>query len=252
LSLRRASIVTTISHTTAKAIRQYLEFVGEIRVAYPGVSPRKQNEKKLSLDESQRTVFEQVGIDAKGSLFCPGRTDFIGKGLDILLKAYSQLPENLHSAPNLIFAGPMGIGHEKFIEEISRLGLERKVKYVGRVTDECMDALYSLAICVVIASRYEGFGFPALEAMSHGVPLICTNGGSLPEIARGACLNVPVADVTGLSAAIVRVLSDQATRKALIKGGQERIRDFSWKTTCEQMHETFVDQLQRLNWPNTN
>jgi glycosyltransferase involved in cell wall biosynthesis len=96
-----------------------------------------------------------------------------------------------------------------------------------------LEGLYSLAELVVFPSLYEGFGFPVLEAMARGVPVVTSDRSSLPEVAGDAALVVDPLDTQAIAGAIERVLSDQALRERMRADGLAQAAHFSWDRTAE-------------------
>ncbi len=109
-----------------------------------------------------------------------------------------------------------------------------RVRWLEYVPDEDLAGLYSGALALVFPSLFEGFGFPVLEAMACGTPVICSNTSSLPEVAGQAALQVDPQDVKALLAAMGRVQAEPALRAELIERGLSRVREFSWRRTAEE------------------
>jgi glycosyltransferase involved in cell wall biosynthesis len=110
----------------------------------------------------------------------------------------------------------------------------RRLKAPGVVHLDYLDAsqlatVYRQAEVFVFPSIYEGFGFPLLEAMTHGVPAIAANSSSLPEIGGDATLYFEPRDVGGLTRQLRRVLDDRVLRDSLIARGKERAAQFRWE-----------------------
>jgi alpha-1,3-rhamnosyl/mannosyltransferase len=82
-------------------------------------------------------------------------------------------------------------------------------------------------------SIYEGFGFPPLEAMAVGVPVVASTAGALLEVIGDAARLVPAGDVDALSAALVEVLSDDGVRQTLVRRGRDRVSAYSWERCAE-------------------
>jgi glycosyltransferase involved in cell wall biosynthesis len=118
-------------------------------------------------------------------------------------------------------------------ELIQELGLERAVHFVGPLPDKDLVTLYGVAEVFVFPSFYEGFGLPPLEAMACGVPVVCSNVASLPEVVGDAALAVDPHDVQALAEAIERVLADPALAAELRQRGLERARQFTWERTAQ-------------------
>jgi glycosyltransferase involved in cell wall biosynthesis len=108
------------------------------------------------------------------------------------------------------------------------------VRLLDYVPDEDLAGLYSGARALVFPSLYEGFGFPVLEAMACGAPVICANVSSLPELAGEAALLIDPLDTSALASAILQVLTDSALRAALAEKGFAQIRKFSWAKAARE------------------
>jgi glycosyltransferase involved in cell wall biosynthesis len=100
---------------------------------------------------------------------------------------------------------------------------------LGYVSDGELRALYQRAACLVYPSRYEGFGFPPLEAMACGCPVIVSQTSSLPEVCGDAALYVDPEAPAQLAAAIRRVLCEEGLRAQLRVAGLERAQRWSWE-----------------------
>jgi glycosyltransferase involved in cell wall biosynthesis len=103
-----------------------------------------------------------------------------------------------------------------------------RVRILDYVPEADLAGLYSGAQVFVFPSLYEGFGFPVLEAMACGTPVVCSNTSSLPEVAGEAALTVDPADTGALAAAVGRVLDDPSLRAALVAKGKAQVQRFSW------------------------
>jgi glycosyltransferase involved in cell wall biosynthesis len=108
------------------------------------------------------------------------------------------------------------------------------VRVLEFVPDEDLAGLYSGAEAFIFPSLYEGFGFPVLEAMACGTPVICSDTSSLPEVAGDAALRVNPQDTAALAAAITQLTHNAELRATLIAKGYEQIKKFSWATAAEK------------------
>lgn len=107
-----------------------------------------------------------------------------------------------------------------------------EVDFVGRVSDEKLVSLYANAACLALPSLYEGFGFPVVEAMAAGTPVVAGARGSLPEIVGNAGVLVDPYDVNAIADGIERAIGE---RDNLIAAGRARAAQFSWEKTAESM-----------------
>jgi glycosyltransferase involved in cell wall biosynthesis len=118
---------------------------------------------------------------------------------------------------------------------IDALGVGAHVDWQPWAGDDELLTLYRGARMLVLPSLYEGFGLPALEAMACGTPVIVSNVASLPEVVGDAAVFVDPEDVGSISAAMTRLLSDDALAKELRGRGLARARSFSWERTARQV-----------------
>jgi glycosyltransferase involved in cell wall biosynthesis len=129
------------------------------------------------------------------------------------------------------------------LEALRELGLEGDAVFREGISDEELARCYSSAECLVLPSLYEGFGFPPLEAMACGCPVVVSNAGSLPEIAADAALVVEPSDAAGLADALRRVVTEQATRRELVERGLRRAAQFSWERTARETMAVYAAVL---------
>jgi glycosyltransferase involved in cell wall biosynthesis len=116
------------------------------------------------------------------------------------------------------------------------------VEYLARVSDARLVELYQAASAYLETSRYEGFGFQALEALACGTPVVATDVTSLPEVVDGGGLLCPPGDEACLTAALARLLEDPEHASRLRERGLEHARTFRWERTAEEISAA-VDEV---------
>jgi len=117
--------------------------------------------------------------------------------------------------------------------------LAARIQRIGPADEADLPALYSGALAFVFPSTYEGFGLPVLEAMGCGVPVVCSNTTSLPEVAGSAALMVDPLDAAGFAEALQRLIQQPELRARLATAGRERAASFTWSRTAEKVAEAF-------------
>ncbi|MCY3833171.1 MAG: glycosyltransferase family 1 protein [Chloroflexi bacterium] len=142
-------------------------------------------------------------------------------------------------------AGGHGWLEDEMVRTIHRHGMGDFVHLLGFVEDRDLPALYTGARMLAMASLYEGFGLPILEAMACGAPVIAGNLSSLPEVAGHAALLVDPFDADAIVEAILLLHSDSARRLKLIEAGYEQIRAFSWERAAIQLKSIYDQMLER-------
>ena len=157
------------------------------------------------------------------------------KNLGVLLDAFDRLRDYDGS---LVVVGKVGWKSENIV---SRLRGPRVV-HLDYLDADRLATVYRDAEAFVLPSIYEGFGFPLLEAMAHGVPSIAADSSSLPEIGGDAALYFDPSDARELEAQLRRVLTDETLRASLAERGRARAAEFSWARAGEQT----LDVIRRV------
>jgi alpha-1,3-rhamnosyl/mannosyltransferase len=119
-------------------------------------------------------------------------------------------------------------------KRIRELGLEAAVSLPGVIASEDLPALYAGASLFVFPSLHEGFGFPPLEAMASGVPVIASRAASLPEIVGSAALLVDPQQTESLADALLVMITDEARRQDLRVAGLQHVKQFSRRRMAEE------------------
>ncbi len=116
---------------------------------------------------------------------------------------------------------------------------------MGYLQDAELASLYQHALCLVYPSLYEGFGLPALEAMTCGCPVVVSRIASLPEVCGDAAYYVEPYDIDSIAEGIRKVATDEQLRKTLMKKGAERVAMFNWKASAKQLLEVIEEAAER-------
>ncbi|MCK4891106.1 MAG: glycosyltransferase family 4 protein [Candidatus Pacebacteria bacterium] len=134
----------------------------------------------------------------------------------------------------LILVGKRGFGFAEIKKAIQKSSHKDNIVLKGYISEEEKEELYKKADLFVLPSLYEGFGLPILEAMSYGVPIICSDASSLPEIAGDAALLIDPDNIEEIAEAINKVFRDDDLKKKMIKTGFENVRRFSWEKCARE------------------
>ncbi|MCS7285612.1 MAG: glycosyltransferase family 1 protein [Anaerolineae bacterium] len=154
------------------------------------------------------------------------------KNLENLLKAFARTRARTNAI--LAIAGPGSRNSWRLRALAQKLGLENSVRWLGRVPDDDLPALYSASAAFVFPSLYEGFGLPVLEAMSCSAPVICSDIPALREVAGEAAFYFNPLSPDSIAQAIDTVMENQELRKDLTERGLARAAMFSWDKSAHQ------------------
>ena len=163
------------------------------------------------------------------------------KGLIYLIRAYHQLLTNYPDL-ELVVIGSLREGPT--MEELDKRGIRERVRFTSGLEAQEIADLYAQATIAVSPSVYEGFGFPAGEALACGLPLVATNGGSLPEVVGDAGLVVPHSNPSALAEAIDGLLSDPQKRAALAAKARPHIlQHFTWQHCAQNSLNVYREAI---------
>lgn len=234
-SLQRADAIIAISETTAADIvTRYGLARDRITVISPGV------------DGSFKPVTDRQAlatIDAHYRLEHPLALA-IGtveprKRYDHLIAAFAQARRRPGGPRMLAIAGRRGWLYESVYQAVEEHRVADAVRFLDYVPENDLSALYSTADVLAMPSAYEGFGIPVIEAMACGVPVVCSDGGALPEAAGDDALIVPVDDIASLADALVAVTSEPSRQEAMRARGLARAAQFTWGRVAQQHLEVY-------------
>jgi glycosyltransferase involved in cell wall biosynthesis len=236
--LRRARAVIAVSDATKATLERHAGVPADrIAVIPQGVSPIF----KPARDTGQAT---------RAAAGLSGRTAVL---LQVASRVrYKNTPAALHALAHLRAALGDGVvlvrvGSPMFPDEAdlaAGLGVLNAVHEIGSVDDETLVAWYNAADALVFPSLWEGFGWPPLEAMACGTPVVASDTPAVAEVVGDAGILVPPDDAAALAASVERVLADRPLAKSLTRKGLARAREFTWGRTAAATMTVYERLLQ--------
>jgi glycosyltransferase involved in cell wall biosynthesis len=155
------------------------------------------------------------------------------KNLDGLIAAVAQL----RHPTALVIAGIPGSTQRALARHIRRSPARNRIHCIGTVSENEKHALLERATCFAYPSHWEGFGFPPLEAFSHGTPVVASAQGALPEILSTNALLVDPLDPTAIARALDRVLNETAVARRLSSSGRTHVDRYQWVGAAKQVRD---------------
>ncbi|MEX1997114.1 MAG: glycosyltransferase family 1 protein [Candidatus Andersenbacteria bacterium] len=234
--IRRARHIITVSKYTSSTLQQYYG----ISAAKISVIPNGVGEEFHVIPDFKQTVGyltlqQELKIRASNLVVLYVGSDHPRKNVVTAVRAFAQVAAH---RPELVFlkVGEPGVasGRAALLQEIDRLGIQEKVRFVGQVTSAKLNELYNLAAMLLYPSRFEGFGLPPLEALAAGTPVLTANTTALPEVVGRAALLRSPSDTAGFAHDIEQLLAQPALARELRTRGLARARQFSWKAAAQQ------------------
>lgn len=220
--LSQADKIITVSENTKNDLMEIYGLAeNKIEVVYPGV-------------ESRITNLESRGLEFK----LPEKFIlYLGtleprKNVEGVIQAFEKINQkNLH----LVIAGGKGWLYRNIYQLANQSKAKERVIFLNYIDPDDRWQLYQKAQALVWPSFYEGFGFPPLEAMLQGCPVITSANSSLPEVVGDAALLVDPYNIQETAAAINELLIDDKLRQNLISKGYEQVKRYSWENSAQKM-----------------
>jgi glycosyltransferase involved in cell wall biosynthesis len=230
LSVQRATVIITDSEYTRMEVAKYfswpLEKIHAVQLASADIfHPR--------LPSVLGPLLESYGLSVGGYCLFAGTIE-PRKNIDMLLDAYAMLPAEVRRKWPLVLTGYRGWNSDVLHARMADASKAGWARYLGFVPMDHLPILFAGARLFVFPSLYEGFGLPVLEAMASGVPVVCSNTSSLPEVAGEAAAMCYSRDVDALSRLISVGLVNEEWRNAASKKGLNQSAKFSWQRCAKE------------------
>ncbi len=238
-AIKNADHIIAISNFTKNQIQDFYNIKdNKISVVYHGNDERfKQINDIGKIDETK------YRYKIKGDYILYAGTLRPYKNVNRLIKAFCQIKKEKRINHKLVIVGGKGWGYQNTFNLADNLELSREVIFTGFIDREDMPFLMNGASLFVMPSLREGFGFPAIEAMACGTPVLSSNVACIPEIlGKGGYLINPFKE-DDIANGMVKILEDRAFQKKLIANGLEQVKQFTWEKSAKKVLNIFYDLI---------
>lgn len=161
------------------------------------------------------------------------------KNLHRLFSAYANLPADIRRDYPLVLTGPIDRDTDSLREHATRLGIEKKVIFLGLVPGKDLPAINNLAALLVLPSICEGFGATPLQGMACGTPAVCSNAPAIPEVLGDACRFFDPYSVDEMTSALAASVADDVNNPAVRRRSLAQAAKYSWARTAQLTHELY-------------
>ncbi len=238
-AVKRASKIIAVSeHTKNDLIDLYHIQSEKIDVIYHGYKKFNQQEKEIG-------ILYKSKIKKPYILFVGERRPH--KNIENLIYAFHKIINKNYSSFMLVIVGKKYAHYQKPEKLIDRLKLRDKIILTDSITDAELVQLYKNSALFILPSLYEGFGFPVLEAMNYGVPVLGSNTTSIPEIIGNAGILFNPHNIDEIAENMENVLKNKKIRHTLIKKGEKRVNKFNWELTASKTLELYHYAANSIN-----
>lgn len=239
-SIQKADFIITISEATQKDVIRLLKIPEEkIQTIYIACS------KEFRLIQDKNKLQEiKIKYHLPDDYLLFVGTNEPRKNLAFLVKAFYDLKKEF---PNLklVIVGKKGWEKEPLSVKVDQLNLKKEILFPGYVDQEDLPGIYNLAKMLVFPSLYEGFGLPVLEALSCGLPVVCADNSSLPEVLGEAGFFIKANEIETYGKNITQVLKlnksqlDKLREKSLYQA-----QKFSWEKCARETLKVYESLIQ--------
>jgi glycosyltransferase involved in cell wall biosynthesis len=237
-AFHRAKWILCVSHSTRDDLAELMPSITpKLVVVHSGLDRAKLN---IPSDEAVKKVREKYELQGPYAIYFGSTRP--NKNLANMVKGFSKvLRRDDPTLSNMTFV--MAVKPDRFFRSVERTiqvrGLTGRVKILPQVDEETKRALLAGSHAMFFATKYEGFGFPALEAMSYGVPVLAGASGALPETCGDAAVLVDPHDTDSIADGMHAILTDENLRLKLKEHGPRQAAKFDWNYTAEVVRDIY-------------
>jgi glycosyltransferase involved in cell wall biosynthesis len=236
-AVRKADKLIAVSESTKRDILKWYPEIdaSKIKVIYHGFDLEKTGMLKQvqhDNESKEKSVLKQYALEPKKYLLYVGAIQ-PRKNILTLLEAFA-VERARHADMKLVLAGEKAWLWKETLQAIEKHPFREDIIVTGKVSFTDLASLYAAAKMFVFPSLYEGFGIPVLEAMAAGIPVICADNSSLPEVGGDAALYFEARDASELTMHIESVWTDNVLCETMIRKGFENIKQFSWDRCAKE------------------
>ncbi|MBU0707147.1 glycosyltransferase family 4 protein [Patescibacteria group bacterium] len=234
LAMRANKIIAVSQNTRRDLIDLYDIPEDKIDVVYSGV----ETESIVNIKQSDiNTVKSKYQLDKPYILtigFLEPR-----KNISTLLPAFDEAKKRLPSSHQLIILGQPAWCQAELETARKKLKFGKDIRFIGYTSEQDKEALLKGAELFVYPSVYEGFGFPPIESIAAGTPVIASAASALPEVLRDSALFVQPYNTSELAQAIAQLIHQPELKEKLLKNRQDIINQFTWQKSAEETLNVF-------------
>ncbi len=219
---KQADIILTVSNASKRDIETYFKIAPDTKVH--------------AFHNACSDIFKPIPFEDKKQMqfLYVGRADPY-KDIETIIKATAIAAENGYKDIQLVLAGSPDERYNAPELLTEKLGISENIRWTGYISNEELVKLYQESVALLHPSLYEGFGLQIIEAMQSGTPVISSDGGSLKEICADAAIVLPTKSPELFAENIQKLIDSKELQKQLITKGINRVKDFSWNKTAQDI-----------------
>jgi glycosyltransferase involved in cell wall biosynthesis len=219
-------------------IKYYPEVEEKATVVYSGIEiPQYDIQQEFEVNTLQKYNIEKNNYILYVGTIAPQ------KNINNLIKAYVQsIGKGLDS--KLVIAGKKGWMYDEIFKYVNENKMSEKIIFTDYINDLELEVLYKNAKIFSTISLYEGFGFPPLEAIGRGIPVLLSDIEIFREICGNSALYCNPYDIQNISDNMLKLIEDEELQNKLKLNGQQRLKLFNWSRTAKEIYDIYLEILK--------
>lgn len=237
LMVHNSDYITTVSECSKNDI---IKFCGAKEDKIKVITNAADRDRfKLYDKRTVETVIHKYNLEYQSYFLFVGTIDYPGKNIMSAIKAYELLRNEKPIKEKLVIIGKNGFNANIIYDYVNKSPYKDSIIFTGYIEDLELPLLYAGCKIMIYLSLYEGFGLPVLEAMSCGVPVICSNTSCFPEVIGNLDISVPPLDIKQIKEKIASLISDNNYYRMISNKCYERANNFSWEKSAQEYYNVF-------------
>lgn len=235
--LRRADWLIAVSEATKNYLMELFPYLREkVIVIHSGIAKEWFDEIE---DDEVREVTERFALPERYILY--EGTCRPSKNLKNMLRGFYNLSKLRQDFQNIYLI--LALQEDGYLRDVKQLieqtHLSQRVRILTGVRSDELKVLYKKALLLYFVTKYEGFGFPVLQAQAVGTPVLASTSAALPEVGRDGALFVDPDDPGEITNELLRLLTNQSLHTELVNRGYENVKKYSWRNTASRVLEIY-------------
>lgn len=240
--LKKSKYIITVSKNTKNDILKYYKNIDEnkIKVVYESILPvYKQN---IS-NEQKNEILNKNKLNSH-NYFCIIGIHYYYKNIHSIVEMYNKYRNELKD--KVVIIGNKNNEYGQYLETlVKKYDLEKYFIFTGYISNIEKNVLVDNCTAILYPTKYEGFGLPVIEAMDLGIPVVCSNTSSLPEIAGEAALYFNPDNIDDIYDKIMKITGNEKLRDELIKKGFIVRKKFDWNIFAKEILEIINNSIKK-------